>query len=198
MTVGQESSAHEMLILPHLTMDIILGVDILSKKFQIISSSNTLFLNGRDVLFKESQPLLYSHIPEEIVETIPSESFTRNEQRDTTYRTEKTGTARDLPSHIRLNSVICSWSWDQHGGPYRFETQIGDPSRRIEEDTKMVNHSFQTFEDPFEKNGYFQWKEVVSQKVGVPMEYITESIIDMLRPAAAKHLPVSLMPESIR
>ncbi|KAG5863906.1 hypothetical protein JTB14_029087 [Gonioctena quinquepunctata] len=62
----------------------------------------------------------------------------------------------------------------------------------------MVNHSTQTFEDPFEKNSYFHWMEIDSQKVGVPKDFINELTLDMLRPAAAKHLPVSLMPESIR
>ncbi|KAG5866096.1 hypothetical protein JTB14_003698 [Gonioctena quinquepunctata] len=80
MTVGQESLVHELLILPHLTVDIILGMDILSNKFQIDLASNTVFLNGRDVSSKETQPVMYLHVPEEI----PSESFTRNEQRDTT------------------------------------------------------------------------------------------------------------------
>ncbi|KAG5864692.1 hypothetical protein JTB14_021369 [Gonioctena quinquepunctata] len=84
MTVGQESLVHELLILPHLTVDIILGMDILSNKFRIDSASNTVFLNGRDVSCKESQPLMYLHVPEEIVEPIPSESFFINEQKDTT------------------------------------------------------------------------------------------------------------------
>ncbi|KAG5862290.1 hypothetical protein JTB14_003096 [Gonioctena quinquepunctata] len=35
MTVGQETLVHELMILPHLTVDIILGMDILSNKFQI-------------------------------------------------------------------------------------------------------------------------------------------------------------------
>ncbi|KAG5860827.1 hypothetical protein JTB14_000190 [Gonioctena quinquepunctata] len=85
MTIGQESLVHELLILPHLTVDIILGMDILSNKFRIDLASNTVFLNGRDVSCKETQPLMYLHVPEEIVEPIPSESFTRNGQRDTTY-----------------------------------------------------------------------------------------------------------------
>ncbi|KAG5866086.1 hypothetical protein JTB14_010176 [Gonioctena quinquepunctata] len=85
MTVGQESLVHELLILPHLTVDIILGMDILSNKFQIDSASNKVFLNGRDVSFKETQPLMYSHGPEGKVKPVPSESFTRNGQRDTTY-----------------------------------------------------------------------------------------------------------------
>ncbi|KAG5863907.1 hypothetical protein JTB14_029088 [Gonioctena quinquepunctata] len=84
MTVGQETLVHELMILPHLTVDIILGMDILSNKFQIDLASNTVFLNGRDVSSKETQPVMYLHVPEEIVEYIPSESFSRNEQRDTT------------------------------------------------------------------------------------------------------------------
>ncbi|KAG5876606.1 hypothetical protein JTB14_004218 [Gonioctena quinquepunctata] len=32
----------------------------------------------------EIQPLMFLHVPEEIEEPIPSESFTRNERRDTT------------------------------------------------------------------------------------------------------------------
>ncbi|KAG5867814.1 hypothetical protein JTB14_012422 [Gonioctena quinquepunctata] len=80
MTVGQETLVHELLILPHLTVDIILGMDILSNKFQIDLASNTVFLNGRDVSCKETQPLMYLHVPEGIVEPIPSESFSRNEQ----------------------------------------------------------------------------------------------------------------------
>ncbi|KAG5861940.1 hypothetical protein JTB14_026220 [Gonioctena quinquepunctata] len=84
MTVGQESLVHELLILPHLTVDIILGMDILINKFRIDVASNTVFLNGRDVSCKESQPLMNLHVPEETVEPISSESFSRNEQRDTT------------------------------------------------------------------------------------------------------------------
>ncbi|KAG5861939.1 hypothetical protein JTB14_026219 [Gonioctena quinquepunctata] len=61
---------------------------------------------------------------------------------------------------------------------------------QVQESMKMVNHSTQTFEDPFEKNGYFPWKEVDSQKIGVPMDCINELTLDMLRPAAAKHLPM--------
>ncbi|KAG5860664.1 hypothetical protein JTB14_023044 [Gonioctena quinquepunctata] len=83
MTVGQESLVHELLILPHLTVDIILWMDILSNKFQIDLASNTLFSDGKDVSFKETQPLMYLHVPEGIVEPIPSESLTRNEQKDT-------------------------------------------------------------------------------------------------------------------
>ncbi|KAG5862289.1 hypothetical protein JTB14_003095 [Gonioctena quinquepunctata] len=62
---------------------------------------------------------------------------------------------------------------------------------QVKESTKMVNHSTQTFEDPFEKNSYFHWMEIDSQKVEVPKDFINELTLDMLRPAAAKHLPVS-------
>ncbi|KAG5874380.1 hypothetical protein JTB14_036724 [Gonioctena quinquepunctata] len=293
MTIGQESLVHELLILPHLTVDIILGIDILSNKFRIDLASKTVFLNGRDVSCKETQPLMYLHVPEEIVEPISSESFSRNERRDTTYvytakpaahrgnrcresrrRTspgnrfrdhvisdlvllnkedvtvkadqpcmsshrpavipkyvpcgtvfkkepkdsstyenggtnkfhvaklslfqEKPGSARDMPRHIPLDSV-------SHMHSHSHETRMEDRTdlrhklaTQVKEATKMVNHSTQTFEDPFEKNSYFHWKEIDSQKVGVPMDCINELTLDMLRPAAAKHLPVSLMPESIR
>ncbi|KAG5861726.1 hypothetical protein JTB14_034800 [Gonioctena quinquepunctata] len=67
MTVGQESLVHELLILPHLTVDIILWMDILSNKFRIDLAS-TVFLNGRDVSCRETQPLMYLHVPEETVE----------------------------------------------------------------------------------------------------------------------------------
>ncbi|KAG5865161.1 hypothetical protein JTB14_003848 [Gonioctena quinquepunctata] len=293
MTVGQESLVHELLILPHLTVDIILGMDILSNKFQIDLASNKVFLNGKDVSFKETQPLMYLHVPEGKVKPIPSESFTRNGQRDTTYlkiarpaahrenrcresrrRTrpgnrcqyhsisnlvllkkedvcvkadqpcmssykpavipksvpsetffknetkdsstyenegtneflvtklssfqEKPGSARDMPRHIPLNSVSRMHS-QSHETRMEDRTDLRHKlATQVKESTKMVNHSTQTFEDPFEKNGYFHWKEVDSQKVGVPMDCINEMTLDMLRPAAAKHLPVSLMPESIR
>ncbi|KAG5863330.1 hypothetical protein JTB14_004961 [Gonioctena quinquepunctata] len=290
MTVGQETLVHELMILPHLTVDIILGMDILSNKFQIDLASNTVFLNGRDVSSKETQPVMYLHVPEEIVEYISSESFSRNERRDTTYvytakpaahrgnrcresrrRTspgnrfrdhvisnlvllnkedvtvkadqpcmsshrpavipkyvpcgtvfkkepkdsstyenggtnkfhvaklslfqEKPGSARDMPRHIPLDSVSRMHS---HSHETRMEDRTDlrhKLATQVKEATKMVNHSTQTSEDPFEKNNYFHWKEIDSQKVGVPMDCINELTLDMLRPAAAKHLPVSLMPE---
>ncbi|KAG5877838.1 hypothetical protein JTB14_036973 [Gonioctena quinquepunctata] len=246
MTVGQESLVHELLILPHLTVDIILGMDILSNKFRIDSASNTVFLNGRDVSCRETHPLMYLHVPEEIVEPIPSESFFRNEQRDTltlillspppieetdagspeggpgpetdinttqlvisffskrktcvskqTSR-EKPGSARDMPRHIPLNSVSRMHS-QSHGTRMEDRTDLRHKfATQVKESTKMVNHSTQTFEDPFEKNGYFHWEEIDSQKVAIAMDCINELTLDMLRPAAAKHLPVSLMPESMR
>ncbi|KAG5861495.1 hypothetical protein JTB14_010597 [Gonioctena quinquepunctata] len=293
MTVGHESLVHELLILPHLTVDIILGMDILSNKFQIDLASNKVFLNGRDVSFKETQPLMYLHVSEGKVKPIPSESFTRNGQRDTTYLKiakpaahrgnrcreprrktrprnrcqyhsisnlvllkkedvcvkadqpcmssykpavipksepsgtffknetkdsstyenkgtneflvtklslfqEKPGSARDMPRHIPLNSVSRMHS-QSHETRMEDRTDLRHKlATQVKESTKMVNHSTQTFKDPFEKNGYFHWKEVDSQKVGVPMDCINEMTLDMLRPAATKHLPVSLMPESIR
>ncbi|KAG5876896.1 hypothetical protein JTB14_003220 [Gonioctena quinquepunctata] len=80
MTVGQKSLVHELLILLHLTVDIILGMDILSNKFRIDLASNTVFLNGRDVSCKESQPLMYLHVSEGIVEPIPSNPFPKEQR----------------------------------------------------------------------------------------------------------------------
>ncbi|KAG5877538.1 hypothetical protein JTB14_019241 [Gonioctena quinquepunctata] len=84
MTVGQECSIHGLLILLHLTEDIILGMDIVSNEFQIDLASYEVFPDGRDESFKETQSLMYLHVPEEIIEPILSESSTRNEQMDTT------------------------------------------------------------------------------------------------------------------
>ncbi|KAG5861103.1 hypothetical protein JTB14_003815 [Gonioctena quinquepunctata] len=284
MTIGQESLVHELLILPHLTVDIILGMDILSNKFRIDLASNTVFLNGRDVSCKETQPLMYLHVPEGIVEPIPSESFSRNEQRDiakpaahrgnryresrrrtspgnrfqsnivllkkedvcvkadqpymssyrpavipksvpcgtvfkkkpkdsSTYENrgnnkfhvaklslfqEKPGSARYMPRHIPPNTVSRMHSQSHWTGMEDRTDLRHKLATQVKESTKMVNHSTQTFEDPFEKNSYFHWMEIDSQKVGVPKDFINELTLDMLRPAATKHLPVSLMPESIR
>ncbi|KAG5867613.1 hypothetical protein JTB14_024832 [Gonioctena quinquepunctata] len=101
-----------------------------------------------------------------------------------------------MPRYIRLNSVSRTPSqthWtrlkDHADLRHKFATQV-------KESTRLVNHSTQTFEDPFAKNSYLHLKEVVSQKV--PMDCINELTLDMLRPAAAQHLPISLLPESIR
>ncbi|KAG5863720.1 hypothetical protein JTB14_022713 [Gonioctena quinquepunctata] len=207
MTVGQERLVHELLS-PHLTVDIILGMDILTNKFRIDLASNTVFLNGRDVSCKETQPLMYLHVPEEIVEPIPSESFSRNDvdtakpvrpwrkplpgvqkedqprkqiskalnsnlvllKRKTCLSTqtsrEKPGSARDMPRHIPLNSVSRMHS-QSHGTRMNDRTDLRHKlATQITESTKMVNHSTQRFEGPFEKNGYFHWKEVDSQRQG--------------------------------
>ncbi|KAG5861599.1 hypothetical protein JTB14_019355 [Gonioctena quinquepunctata] len=259
-------------------------MDILSNKFRIDLASNTVFLNGRDVSCKETQPLMYLHVPEGIVEPIPSESFSRNEQRDiakpaahrgnryresrrrtspgkrfqsnivllkkedvcvkadqpymssyrpavipksvpcgtvfkkkpkdsSTYENggnnkfhvaklslfqEKPGSARYMPRHIPPNTVSRMHSQSHWTGMEDRTDLRHKLATQVKESTKMVNHSTQTFEDPFEKNSYFHWMEIDSQKVGVPKDFINELTLDMLRPAATKHLPVSLMPESIR
>ncbi|KAG5866085.1 hypothetical protein JTB14_010175 [Gonioctena quinquepunctata] len=94
-----------------------------------------------------------------------------------------------MPRHIPLNSVNRMHS-QSHGT--RMEDRI-DLRHKLatqdKESTRVVNHSTQIFDDPFEKNGYFHWKEIDSQEVGVPMDCINELTLDMLRPAAAQHLP---------
>ncbi|KAG5869603.1 hypothetical protein JTB14_001683 [Gonioctena quinquepunctata] len=242
MTVGHESLVHELLI-PAPDRGYYLGMDILRN------------------------PATYDlHVPEGKVKPIPSESFTRNGQRDTTYLKiakpaahrgnrcreprRRTRPETDVNTHsisnlvllkrktcvskqtsrVCLHKACCNTeirtvrtffknetkdsSTYENEGKARFspgyatsrhETRMEDRTdlshklaTQVKESTKMVNHSTQTFKDPFEKNGYFHWKEVDSQKVGVPMDCINEMTLDMLRPAAAKHLPVSLMPDRIR
>ncbi|KAG5862286.1 hypothetical protein JTB14_015425 [Gonioctena quinquepunctata] len=56
MTVGQERLVHELLS-PHLTVDIILGMDILTNKFRIDLASNTVFLNGEMYRARKPSPL---------------------------------------------------------------------------------------------------------------------------------------------
>ncbi|KAG5896602.1 hypothetical protein JTB14_024411 [Gonioctena quinquepunctata] len=94
-----------------------------------------------------------------------------------------------MPRHIPLDSV-------SHMHNHSHETRMEDRTdlrhklaTQVKGATKMVNHGTQTFEDPFEKNSYFHWKGIDSQKVEVPMDCINELTLDMLRPAAAKHLP---------
>ncbi|KAG5867813.1 hypothetical protein JTB14_012421 [Gonioctena quinquepunctata] len=111
---------------------------------------------------------------------------------------EKPGSARYMPRHIPLNTVSRMHSQSHWTGMEDRTDLRHKLATQVKESTKMVNHSTQTFEDPFEKNSYFHWMEIDSQKVEVPKDFINELTLDMLRPAAAKHLPVSLMPESIR
>ncbi|KAG5886672.1 hypothetical protein JTB14_014708 [Gonioctena quinquepunctata] len=83
---------------------------------------------------------------------------------------EKPDSARDMPRHIRLNSVSRLPS-RSHGTRMKYHADLRHKlATQVKESTRMVNHSTQTFEDPFKKNGFFHWKEVDSQKVGVPMD----------------------------
>ncbi|KAG5869795.1 hypothetical protein JTB14_027346 [Gonioctena quinquepunctata] len=102
MTLGQESLVHELLILPHLTVDIILGMDILSNKFRI--------------------------------------------------------GLKPIPLAL-CTAIVMRPGWKTDDLRHKLATQV-------KETTKMVNHSTQTSEDPFEKNSYFHWKEIDSQKFG--------------------------------
>ncbi|KAG5881963.1 hypothetical protein JTB14_020527 [Gonioctena quinquepunctata] len=166
--------------------------------------------NKEDVTVKADQPCMSSHRPAVILKYVPCGTVFKKEPKDSsTYENggtnkfhvaklslfqEKPGSARDMPRHIPLDSVSRMHS---HSHETRMEDRTDlrhKLATQVKEATKMVNHSTQTSEDPFEKNNYFHWKEIDSQKVGVPMDCINELTLDMLRPAAAKHLPVSLTP----
>ncbi|KAG5870901.1 hypothetical protein JTB14_025416 [Gonioctena quinquepunctata] len=149
MTVGQKRFAHELLILSHLTVDIVLGMDILSTvRFQI--HLLTVLLNEEDVSVKADQPSMSLHIPAVIAKSVPFETVFSNEQPD--------------------------FSEYENG--------------RIDEFIATELSLFQ------ENQGSARDEKPTLQDAGESRDHITEPILDMLRPAAAKHLPVALMPDS--
>ncbi|KAG5862988.1 hypothetical protein JTB14_030508 [Gonioctena quinquepunctata] len=62
MTIGQERFGYELLIHPHLTVDIVFGMDVLSSGgFNIQLTGNTVFINRNNVSMQvasSDQPLL--------------------------------------------------------------------------------------------------------------------------------------------
>ncbi|KAG5876859.1 hypothetical protein JTB14_004971 [Gonioctena quinquepunctata] len=167
--------------------------------------SNIVLLKKEGVYVNADQPCMSSHMPAVIPKSVPSGTVFKNEPKDSsTYEyegtneflvtklslfQEKPGSARYMPRHIPLNTVSGMHSQSHWTGMEDRTDLRHKLATQVKESTKMVNHIPRHSKIHSKKNSYFHC-ENRSQKVGVPKDFINELTLDMLRPAAVKHLPV--------